>query len=97
MHGTKGSATIVGDKLTNWDVEDDSGDPAPVQSADDDSGASDPMAIPIENLKRGFADFAKAVEAGKPPLITGEEGLAALEIVLGVYEAAREGKRVTLG
>ena len=97
LHGTKGSATIVGDKLTNWDVEDDSGDPAPVQSADDDSGASDPMAIPIENLKRGFADFAKAVEAGKPPLITGEEGLAALEIVLGVYEAAREGKRVTLG
>ena len=27
IHGTKGTAIISGDKLTTWDVEDDSGDP----------------------------------------------------------------------
>ncbi len=54
------------------------------------------MAIPIENLKRGFADFAKAVETGTDPLITGEEGYHALAIVLGVYEAAREGLKIRL-
>ena len=54
------------------------------------------MAIPIENLKRGFADFAKAVETNSKPLIDGEEGYRALQIVLGVYEAAREAKIVTL-
>jgi predicted dehydrogenase len=91
VHGTKGSAIITGDKLTTWKVQDDSGEPAPVASADDESGASDPMAIPIENLKRGFADFAQAVEKGTKPLIDGEEGYRALQIVLGVYESARNG------
>jgi len=96
LHGTKGSAIITGDKLTTWNVQGDAGDDAPLSSAGDDSGASDPMAIPIENLKRGFADFAQAVEKGTEPLITGEEGYRALQIVLGVYEAAREGRSVRL-
>src|SRR5580765_1425822 len=30
FHGTKGTAIISGDKLTSWDVENDSGEPAPV-------------------------------------------------------------------
>ena len=30
FHGTKGTAMISGDKLTAWDVQDDSGEPAPV-------------------------------------------------------------------
>lgn len=96
IHGTKGSAIITGDKLTAWKVQDDPGEDAPLEDAPDDSGASDPMAIPIENLKRGFADFAQAVEQGTEPLITGEEGYRALQIVLGVYESAREGRPVRL-
>ena len=31
FHGTKGTAIISGDKLTTWDVENDSGPPAPVE------------------------------------------------------------------
>ncbi|MBI1357071.1 MAG: gfo/Idh/MocA family oxidoreductase [Acidobacteria bacterium] len=96
IHGTKGSAIITGDRLTTWAVEGDDGADAPVAQGSDDSGASDPMAIPIENLKRGFADFAQAVESGQAPLITGEEGYHALAIVLGVYEAARSGQVVSL-
>jgi len=96
LHGTKGSATITGDLLTGWDVEGDDGSDAPVVEAGDASGASDPMAIPIENLKRGFADFAEAVKSGGSPLIDGEEGYRALQIVLGVYKAARSGSVVIL-
>src|SRR5690606_29858312 len=47
LHGTKGTAVIEGDKLVRWDVQDDSGEDAPLQQASDASGASDPMAIPI--------------------------------------------------
>jgi predicted dehydrogenase len=97
LHGTKGSAVIEGDRLVRWDVQGDPGDDAPLQTAADASGASDPMAIPIENLKRNFADFGQAVASHTAPLIDGEEGLAALEIVLGVYEAARSGQTVRLG
>jgi UDP-N-acetyl-2-amino-2-deoxyglucuronate dehydrogenase len=96
LHGTKGSAIIVGDKLVHWDVEGDSGGDAPLAGGTDDSGASDPMAIPIENLKRNFQNFGEAVQNGTDPLIDGEEGLRALQIVLGVYEAARSGGAVRL-
>ncbi len=96
LHGTKGTAVIEGDKLVRWDVDGDSGDDVPLVTDSDASGASDPMAIPIENLKRNFADFGAAVESGSAPLIDGEEGLAALQIVLGVYEAARSGQVIRL-
>lgn len=96
LHGTKGSAVIEGDRLTRWDVQGDTGDDPPLQAAADGSGASDPMAIPIENLKRNFANFGHAVATRTAPLIDGAEGLAALEIVLGVYQAARSGETVRL-
>ena len=96
LHGTKGSAVIEGDRLVRWDVQGDPGEDAPLQAAADASGASDPMAIPIENLKRNFADFGQAVASGSAPLIDGQEGLAALEIVLGVYESARTGQTIRL-
>ncbi len=95
IHGTKGSATITGDHLTAWDVEGDSGEPAPV-SASVDSGASDPMAISLEPIKRQFLDFGNAVKNKTNPLVDGEQGLRALQIVLGVYESARSGKVVSL-
>jgi predicted dehydrogenase len=96
IHGTKGTAVLTGDKLTTWDIEGDSGDPAPVESLAK-SGASDPMAIPLTPLERQFRDFGDAISAGRQPLITGEEGYRALELVLSVYKSCREGQKVTLG
>ena len=49
IHGTKGTAIISGDKLTQWDVENDSGDAAPIEK-DVASGSSDPMAISLSPL-----------------------------------------------
>ena len=95
IHGTKGTAIITGDQLTAWDVEGDEGTDAPLATGVD-SGAADPMAISIENLQRQFADFGDAALSGRKPLVDGEEGLAALRLVLGVYESAREGKPVSL-
>jgi predicted dehydrogenase len=96
IHGTKGTAVLTGDKLTKWDVQDDSGDPAPVES-EVASGASDPMAIPTLPLERQFLDFGNAISAGRPPSITGEDGYRALEFVLSVYRSCREGRKVAIG
>ena len=30
LHGTKGTAIVTGDRLTAWDVRDDTGDPPPL-------------------------------------------------------------------
>lgn len=95
IHGTKGSAIITGDHLTAWDVQGDTGADAPV-STSIDSGAADPMAISLEPIKRQFLDFGSAVKNKTKPLVDGEEGFRALQIVLGVYDSARSGKVVSL-
>ena len=95
FHGTKGTAIISGDKLTTWDVENDSGDPAPV-SKEVASGASDPMAISLEPFERQFLDFGEAITKGRKPMVAGEEGVQAMEIVDAIYRSCRTGEKVTL-
>ena len=95
IHGSKGTAVITGDKLTTWDVQNDSGDPPPLASQVA-SGASDPMAISLEPFERQFLDFAHAIEHKSKPLVGGEEALWALEIVEAAYQSCRTGQRVTL-
>jgi len=96
IHGTKGTAIFTGDKLTAWDVENDQGAPAPVER-EVMSGAADPMAISLTPFERQFLDFGEACKTGRKPLITGEDGVRALEFVLSVYRSCREGQKVVLG
>jgi UDP-N-acetyl-2-amino-2-deoxyglucuronate dehydrogenase len=99
LHGTKGSAIISGDRLTAWEVMNDdeanATDPAPVRQ-DAASGASDPMAIRLTSFERQFEDFADAIRLHREPLTSGKAGFAALEAVLSVYAACREGRLVEL-
>ncbi len=95
IHGTKGTAVISGDKLTTWDVENDSGEPAPVDR-EVASGASDPMAISLAPFERQFLDFGEAIRSGRKPLSSGEDGYKAIELVISVYESCRDGCVVRL-
>ena len=90
FHGTKGTAVVVGDKLAVWDVQDDSGEPAPVET-NAASGASDPMAISLEPFERQFLDFGDAIATGRQPLVSGVEGCQALEVVDAIYRSCRTG------
>ena len=97
IHGTKGAAIISGDRLTAWDVLDDEEanqmDPAPVQQ-DVASGSSDPMAISLTSFERQFQDFADAIRHNREPVVNGEEGCRALEVVLGIYESCKRNAAV---
>jgi predicted dehydrogenase len=99
LHGTKGTAIISGDRLTGWDVKDDekasATDPAPV-TQNVSSGSSDPMAIAVTSFERQFQDFSEAIKTGREPLVNGEEGYRALEVVLGIYQSCREQRAVVL-
>jgi UDP-N-acetyl-2-amino-2-deoxyglucuronate dehydrogenase len=95
IHGTKGTAVITGDQLTTWDVQDDHGDPAPV-SSQVESGASDPMAIPLTSFERQFLDFGDAIKNKRKPRVAGEEGVAALTVVDAIYRSCRSGEKVSL-
>jgi predicted dehydrogenase len=96
IHGTKGTAVLAGDKLVTWDLQNDSGDPPPL-AKEVESGASDPMAIPLEPFERQFLDFGEAIKTGRAPLVSGEDGYKALEVVLSAYRSCREGQKVTIG
>jgi UDP-N-acetyl-2-amino-2-deoxyglucuronate dehydrogenase len=93
LHGTKGTAVITGDRLTTWDVKDDAGAPAPLTGAGA-SGASDPMAISLEPFERQFRDFGEAIQARRKPLVSGQEGYEALEVVDAIYRSCRTGEKV---
>jgi UDP-N-acetyl-2-amino-2-deoxyglucuronate dehydrogenase len=99
IHGTKGTAIISGDRLTGWDVQADesanAADPAPIEH-DVASGSSDPMSIRLTSLERQFQDFADSITTGREPVVNGEEGYRALEVVLGIYRSCRENKPVQL-
>ena len=95
VHGTKGTAVISGDKLTTWDVENDTGDPPPLEH-DVASGASDPMAISLAPFERQFLDLGEAIRSGRSPLVSGEEGCRALELVDAIYRSCRAGQKVML-
>ena len=93
IHGDKGSAIITGDKLTAWDVEGDADAPLEGNAA---SGASNPMAISLLPFERQFLDFGAAIRERRPPVVSGEEGYRALELVEAIYQSCREGRKVTL-
>lgn len=92
IHGAKGTAILSGDRLTGWDVLDDSdfatGDPAPLEN-NVASGSSDPMAISLTSFERQFRDFADAIRTGRKPVSDGEDGYRALETVIRVYQSCR--------
>jgi len=53
-------------------------------------GANDPAAINFAGHIRNFEDVVQAIEAGKPPLITGEEGLKAVKVIDAIYRSAKQ-------
>jgi len=58
------------------------------------SGASDPMAISLDPFERQFLDFADAIRTARPPLVGGEEGYQALQLVDAIYRSCRTGNGV---
>ncbi len=93
IHGTRGSAVITGDQLTAWDVEGDAGAPVAARAA---TGASDPMAISLTPFERQFLDFGAAIRENRDPVVSGEEGFRALQLVQAVYQSCRQGQKVRI-
>lgn len=91
--GTEGSATLEGSRLTLWQP----GREVEILSARDresllESQGNEPLgAAHRRQLKEIFA----ALRDGREPPIPGEEARRAVEIVLGIYRSAANGKRVT--
>ena len=78
----------------DWNVE---GLEAPqFESISNVSGATDPMAIGTQGHERIIADFAEAVRHDREPMIPPASARLSVELILALYQSARQGKTVQL-
>jgi len=99
--GTKGTAINVENSITLWEFADQRPEDTEVRQRfmkiEGGGGVADPAAITHENHTRNFRAFLDSLETGKDFWIDGPEARKAVQVILAIYESAREGKLVKLG
>ena len=99
--GTQGTVINVENSITLWEFADKRPEDAEVRKQfmkiEGGGGVADPAAIDYENHTRNFKAFLEALEKGEDFWISGPEARKAVEVILAIYESAREGKPVKLG
>lgn len=97
--GTKGTVVMEENNFNVWKFADSTSEDKQIiekYSAVGESGygASDPTAIPFEPHARNIASFIESIEEDKPFAVDGEEARKSVEIILAIYQSARENKEV---
>jgi UDP-N-acetyl-2-amino-2-deoxyglucuronate dehydrogenase len=94
FHGDRGTIMVDGERIAKWVVP---GEPEPDLAGDGvGSAASDPRAIGMRGHIIQLQDFVDSIREGREPMVTGEDGRAAVEIILAIYKSARTGQAVRL-
>ncbi len=101
ISGDKGSVIIQEEDITFWQFEDETEDDARIREefgarTTTGGGASDPSAISFEGHRRQFGVFLQALDDGEPTPLDGREARKAVEIILGIYNAAESRTVVSL-
>ena len=110
IHGTRGSAVIEGDRLHTLAIQGrdvETGPQATEHALQVARGgtraataavaaASDPTSVWGDAHRAELQDFVRCCRTGETPLVSGQEGRNAVELVLAVYESARTGEVVRL-
>jgi UDP-N-acetyl-2-amino-2-deoxyglucuronate dehydrogenase len=89
ISGTSGSAILSGGQLVHCSVATGDGPSPGVQP-------SSTNALPLEPFRLLHQDFVDAVRTGRPPAVTGMDGIRALELVSAIYESEALGAPVDL-
>ena len=99
--GSAGSAVMEEESLTTWSFVEESAEDQEIRrrfsvSTETEGGAADPAAIGFHGHQKQFEDLVAAIESGRKPLVDGLEARKAVEIILAIYQSAREEKPVSL-
>jgi predicted dehydrogenase len=98
VFGEKGSVVIGGlavNRLETWHFADAGivGDPEDTEINPDEK---DPPTVYGFGHEALFKDFVEALDTGREPLVSGEKGKKALEIILAIYKSQKTGQAVEL-
>jgi predicted dehydrogenase len=97
VHGDRGSAVVQDGEITYFQTAD--GQPLSQEEAGSlrvGSGAADPMSISAAGHRAQLQDVVEAIQEGRPPFVTGEDGRDAVALICAIYESARTGREVRL-
>lgn len=92
LHGMQGSILISDYRVARWNVPGAEDWPAQI-AAREQAAAREPTQI---GHYAQIADMVEVVRQNRRPVIDGEEGRRSLEVVLAIYESARQGREVAL-
>jgi UDP-N-acetyl-2-amino-2-deoxyglucuronate dehydrogenase len=100
LFGTKGSAALESDTITNYFLKDRGGVNLARKPPDGalwppTTGASNPTISGAAHLAQ-FRDMAAAIREKREPLVNGLEGRATLELVLAMYRSAQEDRLIEI-
>lgn len=99
--GTKGSAIIEENSLTQWQFADETEEDNQLRESYSAAGPSkggvaNPMDIGFYGHQKQIEDLMEAIADNREPLVSGEEGRKSVEIVRAVYDSARTGESIKL-
>ncbi len=100
IHGTNGTIMLEGTELTwikRWNLMESSSEAVP-ETKDREilTGPEAVAALGGTGHRLQVEDMANAVRENREPLVNGEEGRKSLEIVLALYQSAREKREIAL-
>jgi UDP-N-acetyl-2-amino-2-deoxyglucuronate dehydrogenase len=100
ISGTRGTVVVEDGEIVRREMS-DGADPGLRGSLAVDgnapaAAASNPAALGIASHAAQISDFLDALDEGRAPAVTDDDGRAAVEVACAVYESAREGRTVRL-
>ena len=96
IFGENGTVIIDGENVVKWDFEEGSSQAAHEIESREGISAQSPLIEDVWGHQQQISDMIKAIREDKEPLVSGRDGMKAVELVLAIYESARTGKKVVL-
>ncbi len=102
LHGSQGSAVLEEEDIVKWDFARETDEDQQLKQrmagrTKTGGGAADPSAIGHHGHALLFEDFLRALETDSAPAIDGRQGRMSVEIIVAIYESAKQGQAVSLG
>jgi len=91
----RGSLSMENDQITFWGI-DGMDSPGVAPEGEQHSAADGASVKDTSGHEAILSDFVSAVRAGRPPLVPPESARVATDVILAIYRAAAEGRKVTV-
>ena len=94
IHGEKGTVIIEGEDIIRWEFEGEESEIKEITSKKKAGTSAKPTAMGKERHRVQIEEMVKAIKENREPLVNGEEGRKAIEIISAIYKSSRTGKPV---